>query len=138
MPPMIEFTIGILAAVLTIILVQRFRKQQAPQSYAIALIIAALIYILFALFGSATAWLPVEIVGLVIYTAFAFLGLKYSPWFLGVGWAAHVAWDVWLHGAHTPFVPSWYPVMCVAYDLILAGYILYQTQQVFRFGRALE
>lgn len=121
---MIPAAIGGAAALLTVLIWYQYNRQKAERWYAAALVIAALIYVAFALAWDASAiWL--ELGGVVLYTAFAILGLRYSPWFLALGWLAHVGWDVGLHGTHTAYVPSWYPLACLIYDLIIAVYIIY-------------
>ena len=37
----------------------------------------------------------------------------------------HAAWDVGLHllGGGTAFAPTWYPLLCLSFDLLVAGYI---------------
>ena len=95
--------------------------------YAIGLIVAALLYVVFGVIGRASAWwLAIESLGLVIYSAAALAGLRGWPLLLALGWAAHVAWDVPLHvsGAGAEYTPFWYPWLCVSFDLIMAGAVL--------------
>ncbi|HJU53079.1 MAG TPA: DUF6010 family protein, partial [Pyrinomonadaceae bacterium] len=92
--------------------------------YAVGLISAALIYVGFVARDVSLSWLTIELAGLLVFTLVALAGLKISPLILAAGWAAHVAWDVLLHGLfETTFVPRWYPPVCVGFDLLLAGYI---------------
>lgn len=122
---MIPAIVGGAASLLTVFIWQQYSRQQAERWYAAALIIAALIYVGFALAWEPTAiWL--ELGGVFLYTAFALLGLRYSPWFLALGWLAHVGWDIGVHGDHTAYVPSWYPLLCLVYDLVIAAYIIYR------------
>lgn len=62
---------------------------------------------------------------MTIYGALAGLGLRYSTWWLAIGWAMHSAWDAGLHliGGGAAFTPEWYAVGCVSFDLLVAGYI---------------
>jgi hypothetical protein len=115
---------GAILAVGLILLARRYKnyeKEKIP--YAAGLISAAVIYVGFGFFSGSTGWLLTEIAGVPVYALFAFLGLRRSGWFLSVGWALHVLWDVALHGQQTDFVPFWYQMMCVGFDLLLAGYI---------------
>ena len=93
---------------------------------AVGLGITALIYVLMAVVGGADAgWLAIEGAGLLPFGALAWLGRRNAPIWLALGWAAHVAWDVGLHGGPgTEFVPPWYAPFCVGFDLIVAGYAL--------------
>ena len=93
---------------------------------ATGLVVAALIYVGLATLGGATApWIGGELIGVALYSALAGLSLRYSLWWLAVGWAAHPAWDVGLHwiGGGAVFTPAWYTVACVSFDLLVAGYI---------------
>lgn len=110
------------------------RRQSAPSEiriYAGGLVVAALIYVGFALVGGAGAgWTALESAGLLPFLGFAWLGLRRTPLWLVVGWVAHVGWDVGLHlrtGAPA-FVPRWYPVACVGFDLVIAVAILLRAQ----------
>jgi hypothetical protein len=91
--------------------------------FAIGLVVVALIYVVFGLFSDSVGWKIIELIGVLIYGFFAWLGLKKSGWFLAVGWALHVFWDAGLHGVSTPFVPHWYIGGCLGFDLLVAAYI---------------
>jgi hypothetical protein len=93
--------------------------------YAVGLIVAALIYVCFAVVRDAgPSWLLLESGGLLLFSSVALIGLRVSLWALVVGWAAHALWDVSLHRVmEVEFVPDWYPVICVGFDLFLSGYI---------------
>jgi hypothetical protein len=66
---------------------------------------------------------PVEVVAFFVYVALAAWGLFRWPWWLGIAWAAHVAWD---------FVPrdlpkgyESLPVACMLFDGPIAAYMLH-------------
>lgn len=128
----LEILIGglIAAAVLNYFHVQ---KEDVLRGFvALALMVAALIYVGFAAVGFWTSsvninWFLLEILGVGIYFLFAFLGVKKSMWFLVIGWFAHVFWDVGLHlGENRAFVPNFYPPVCIGFDLVFAGYIFWR------------
>jgi hypothetical protein len=51
-------------------------------------------------------------------------------WFLILGWAAHAAWDVLLHQVlSVGFVPEWYPVVCLGFDVLLAAHIAVRVRE---------
>ena len=92
---------------------------------ALGLVGAALVYGAFAVVGAGeVVWLVVEAVGVILYGVVAWLGLRRSAWWLTLGWATHTAWDVALHlGDGTAFVPSWYPLACGSFDLLVGAYV---------------
>lgn len=92
--------------------------------YAVGLVIAALLYVFFGVAGGAGARrIALESLGVLLYGAAAWGGLRGRLWLLAAGWAAHVAWDVALHlsGAGADYTPRWYPWLCVSFDLVMAG-----------------
>src|SRR6188472_4088669 len=123
---LMELGAGIVLAVPVVVLARRSAPRDEARIYAAGLVIAALIYVGFAVAGGAEPrWTLIELAGLVPFAALAWLGLRSSLGWLAVGWAAHAAWDTVLHLlAGTPgFVPAWYPVVCIGFDLFMAGVI---------------
>lgn len=99
---------------------------------AIGLVVAALVYVGFALVGAGPDWVVVEAVGVAVYGALAWLGLRRSPLWLSVGWALHPVWDAGLHlaGSGAAFAPEWYALVCITFDLLVAGYVAYRFRSV--------
>ena len=129
----IEIIIGIILAAAVVFAFRKMKDERFAKFFAGSLIIAALIYVGFATFGvfigEATAnWILIEIGGFFLYSVFAYLGIKLSEWFLAIGWATHVLWDVGLHfgEATASFVPDFYPPVCIGFDLAIAVYIVYR------------
>jgi hypothetical protein len=121
----LELLIGVIACSVFILLARRMSARRELWLYAAGLVIAALIYLVFAVRGAPVSWLALELSGLVVFTLLAWLGLKISAWILAFGWAAHAAWDAILHKlTDAAFVPAWYPLVCLGFDLLLAGYIV--------------
>ena len=104
------------------------RPNTARVVFAIGLIVAAAIYLLFAAMANRGAWIGVELFGVVAYGAFALLGLRNSMWWLVLGWAMHPIWDIAIHhaGAGAEFTPDWYAWTCVSFDAIVAAYIAHR------------
>ena len=95
--------------------------------YALALIIAASIYVAFSFLSQNTTWIFTEIIGVIIFSIIAFLGVKFSLWFLAIGWLIHPAWDLLIDNHNlTAFVPQWYPMVCIGYDIVIALYIAWK------------
>ena len=127
MQTVIEIIVGIVLAVGFVMLVRQSGSYAKEKLFfAVGLVIAALIYLVFGLFSGSSVWIITELIGVPVYAVFALLGWKKSGWFLAIGWALHVFWDVGLHGISTPFVPHWYIGFCIGVDLLLAGYIAFR------------
>jgi hypothetical protein len=102
------------------------RRQDAGETrmLAIGLVVAALIYVGFALPTGEPRWLLVETAGVALFGAIAWCG-RASAWWLALGWIAHVGWDVGLHlDRAQPVVGVWYPLLCVGFDLTVGGALL--------------
>lgn len=102
----------------------RSRRSGETRVLAVGLAAAALIYVGLALPGADPRWLLLETAGLAVFGALAWLGRSSALW-LATGWVAHVAWDVGLHlDRPQSVVGAWYPLLCVGFDLIVAGHLL--------------
>ena len=124
---MIDFLIGVAVAIAFLLLVRLAAPEHALALYAVALIVAALVYVAFALLGNApTKWIVFELLGLVIYGAAAWLGLRKARALLAIAWAAHALWDMLLHlqGAGALYTPDWYPWICAGFDIAVGAAIL--------------
>jgi hypothetical protein len=96
--------------------------------YGWALVVAALVYVGFALAAGTNDWWATEVGGVLVFGALVVAGIRRYPYMLALGWALHVGWDTLLHtGLGTDFVPEWYVPLCVGFDLIVAGAILVST-----------
>lgn len=128
-----EIFVGVVAA-LAFLAFGRWAARRCENAvYATGLVVAAFVYLLFALVVRAEGALWVEAAGLLLFAAVAVLGLRVSPWFLAAGWAAHVAWDLALHPPTDPGVaPAWYPVVCIGFDLTVAVYVAWWSRPAGR------
>jgi hypothetical protein len=116
---------GAVLGVLYVLVARRRGGFQESRLLAIGLVAAALIYLALALVRGEGRWLGLEAAGVALFTPIAWLGLRASAWWLVFGWVAHVGWDVGLHLERPqPVIGAWYPLLCVGFDLILAGYLL--------------
>ena len=101
------------------------------------LVFMALVYVMRYLFASTgrepNYWLWIEVLSVLIFTAFAVLGVKRSPWFLAIGITFHgLAWDSW-HYRSSTYIPDWYVLACLAVDVTLGAYV---AARVPAYGRA--
>jgi len=126
-------TVGLLAAVGTISVTQRFLGPRVEQVfYGVFLIVIAAFYLAFvAYFGNAAA-LRVETAAVVLFGLMGLFGVR-LPVALVIGYPLHGLWDL-LHelqaqGAFPALVagqltevPLAYGVFCAAFDVYIAGY----------------
>ena len=116
--------VGMLGGAAYLSWVRRSRLNE-ERRLAIGLVVAALIYVGFAVVGgTGLAQIGIELGGVVAFGGIAVVALgKRIEWF-ALGWGLHVLWDVVLHSPEMSFVPAWYPIACVAFDAMVAGYAL--------------
>lgn len=101
----------------------RLRNRRAV--FGIGLTVAAAIYVAFAIAGGTPREMLTEVGGVALFGVIAVLGIRRSPYFLALGWAAHVSWDLLLHPVgQSSYAPWWYPVVCIGFDLVVAGTVL--------------
>ena len=77
---------GILLATGLLFYIKRFDEKTRLTITALALFIAALIYVLFALVSNNQLFIALEIVGLAFFMLMIWMGYKYSFWFVVLGW----------------------------------------------------
>ena len=123
---LLEIIIGIVAAAFLLFLYRNLPTKKSISLWENGLIIAAIIYVVFAIIGRNWTWLPYEIMGVGIYGVAVLLSRKFSPVWLGIGWVLHVLWDLLLHpNGHSGYVPDWYPGVCLGFDLMIGGYVFW-------------
>ena len=117
--------LGVVGALLLIAYAARFRPGQ-DRILAQGLVGAALIYVGFAVWHGHTAWLAVEVAGVLAYGTFAWLGVRRSPAWIAIGWGLHPLWDAGLHlfGPISGVAPTWYAIACISFDVVVAIAIL--------------
>jgi hypothetical protein len=123
--------LGLVVGLLFINVTRRLGEVAERRILAFGLIAAALIYAIFAAASEAAGWIAVELIGVLIFSALAELGLKRSILWLAVGWAAHPLWDAGLHltGMGANVAPTLYVLMCIGFDVTVAAYIFLVTQR---------
>ena len=94
--------------------------------FALFLIPIAGFYLAFAAYFSAEGAWQLELVAVVLFTAFGLLGARF-PFILIVGYLLHGLWDAvheftLLGPQQTTSVPLAYGYFCATYDWIMAGY----------------
>lgn len=125
----ISLVVGIALGALLVALARRLGERRV---FSLGLIVAAVIYVGFALYGDAErGWVSLELAGVLLYGALAVLGLRHTQCWLALGWGAHPVWDVGLHlvGGGSTFAPAWYAVLCIGLDLVVAVYIIFRCRR---------
>jgi hypothetical protein len=93
------------------------------------LILAALVYVGFALRLGDWTWLGIELSSVLIYGGFYGLARRFSPLWLALGWLLHPVWDLFhFLGSGHQFAPDWYTIACISFDLAVATYIFYRVR----------
>ncbi|MFK8054578.1 MAG: DUF6010 family protein [Saprospiraceae bacterium] len=94
---------------------------------ATGLLVAAAIYVGFAVLWGEDGWVRFEAVGVAIFSLIAFLARRFGILWIGAGWLLHIGWDYLFHmvGAGSHLVPEWYPPICIGFDLIVGLYIFW-------------
>src|SRR3954463_8991387 len=123
--------LGLVVGLLFINVTRRLGEKAERRILAFSLIAAALIYAIFAAASEASGWIAVELIGVLIFSAFAELGLKRSILWLAAGWAAHPLWDAGLHlsGVGANVAPTLYVLICIGFDISIAAYIFIVAQR---------
>ena len=122
--------LGLLAVSPLLGIVERTSLAATQKLLGISLVIAALVYVAFALWFGQPLWLLIEAMGLLIYGGFYWLARQFSWLWLAVGWLLHPLWDVVLHvlGPGQHITPAWYAIACVSFDFAVAIYIVYRVK----------
>lgn len=116
--------LGALGAAAFVLAARRLARRRELPIYAAGLVVAALVYVVFAVAGGASAaWLAAEFAGLAAFSLVALPRLRSRTLPLALAWAAHALWDILLH-ADAHFAPDWYRLVCAGFDLALAAYLL--------------
>ena len=100
------------------------RGRTGNRAFAAGLVVAAVVYVGFAIARGTGQQLLLESIGVVLFATLAFLGVRRSAHFLALGWLFHAGWDIALHPvAATSYAPWWYPVVCITFDVVVAAAI---------------
>jgi len=123
--------LGLVVGLLFVNVTRRLGELAERRVLAFSLIGAALIYAIFAAVSDASGWIAIELIGILVFSVFAELGLKRSILWLAAGWALHPLWDAGLHltGIGANVAPTLYVLICIGFDVSVAAYIFLMTQR---------
>lgn len=81
--------------------------------------------------------MPVQLMTFVPALLLARLGVTRSLWFIALGWLCHGPWDLLVpHVEFLARMPNWYPVACLGFDFVAAGYLAFRASGFWPIGRA--
>ena len=118
------FLIGAVLALLVGLAMTMIGMDRDRAFYPTVLMVIASYYALFAVMGASNQVLMLESIFIAIFMAASIAGFKRSLWIVVVALAAHGVFDL-VHGhlIDNPGVPAWWPVFCLAYDIVAAVYL---------------
>lgn len=92
--------------------------------YSTILLVVAAYYDLFAAMGGSPEAFAIEGVVLLGFAGVAVIGFKTNLWLVAAGLFGHGMFDL-VHGhlIDNPGVPIWWPMFCMSYDVVAAGYL---------------
>ncbi len=124
MPAIGWLVLGGILAVGYVRVASRRGAQHGRRAFAIGLVVAALVYVVAAAIRLNVAALLIEGPALIAFGVVAVAGDRRWPALLAAGWALHVAWDVVPHVLiQQSYIGAWYPMLCISFDLVVAGYV---------------
>lgn len=124
---MTETISGIVAAVVTIILMTTLSKYFSLKIFAATTLVAiAFIYVGFALKNNTVNSIILEVVMALVFYFIALIGYVRNNFLIAYGIILHGVWDICHHnGFLIPTdIPSYWPVFCSVIDLIVGLYLL--------------
>ena len=121
MQTLFELAGGIGLALLTIWGIRSVSRIDERRSYAVIIVVCALVYVGFAWADSTVGAMFTESCGLLIFGGVAWAGWRVHPGWLLAGLLGHALWDVGHEWAVlSTNTPSWYVYFCLYYDLTVA------------------
>lgn len=123
-PTLVSASIGLVMALAVGALATVTRMDRDRALYPATLIAIAALYGLFGTIDGTPVVILAEVAGMVPFVALALLGFRRSLWVVVGALACHGVYDL-LHAyiVDDAGVPAWWPVFCLAYDVMAALYL---------------
>lgn len=117
-----EYLVGVCLALAVSVFAAFVGLDRDRAFYPTVMIVIALYYCLFAVMGGSTRALLVECAGMAAFTGIAVLGFRRNLWWVAAALFAHGIFDA-VHGSlvRNDGVPPWWPMFCMAYDVMAAA-----------------
>ncbi len=124
-----EYLVGVILALAISIFATIVKFDRDRAFYPTVMIVIALIYGLFAVMGGSGQALAVESVFILVFLVAAVLGFRRNLWIVAAALFAHGIFD-FFHASliSNPGVPVWWPMFCLTYDVVAAGYLAWLLQ----------
>ena len=124
-----EYLVGVILALAVSIFATIVKFDRDRAFYPTVMIVIALIYGLFAVMGGSGQALAVESVFILVFLVAAVLGFRRNLWIVAAALFAHGIFD-FFHASliSNPGVPVWWPMFCLTYDVVAAGYLAWLLQ----------
>ncbi|PYT22919.1 MAG: hypothetical protein DMG57_33835 [Acidobacteria bacterium] len=119
-----EYLVGLLLSLAVAVSATVIGMDRDRAFYPTVLIVIASYYVLFSVMGGSAPAFGIEIAVASGFALFAALGFKKNLWLVAAAIAAHGVFDFvhhWLIA--NPGVPHWWPGFCLAFDVILGGWL---------------
>jgi predicted secreted protein len=134
-----EYLIGLVLALAVAATATLIGFDRERSFYATILIVIACYYVLFAVMGASDRSLMIETAIASGFLLIAVVGFKINLWFIVAAIIAHGVFDLTHHlFLDNPGVPRWWPGFCLAFDLIVGGWLAMRllTRSIIAANRA--
>jgi hypothetical protein len=130
-----EYLIGLVLSLAVAVCATLIGFDRERAFYSTVVIAIASYYVLFAVMGASGRILVLEIVIATGFSLLAVLGFKRTPWLVVTALVGHGLFD-FVHSRFidNPGVPRWWPGFCLAFDVIVGGWL---AVRLVRRGRPL-
>ena len=119
-----EVALGAIIALACIYIFRSKNIRKEVIAWGYGLVIAAIVYLIFAEMNKEPTWIYIELGGVVLFSLFLWFAKKWNLLFVPVGWLLHMVWDTLLHIVVDPgYAPDWYPDLCIGFDVVIAIYL---------------
>ena len=121
---MIEFAVGVFLAIIVAVSSTYLKFDRDISFHSTLLTVIASYYILFSFLSMEAIWAELSVS--IFFIALAFLGAIRLPLLIGIGLILHGIFDLF-HSSiiDNSGVPSWWPLFCMAVDVVLGLWFIY-------------
>ena len=119
-----EYVIGVVLSLAVVGLVTAIGLSRERGLYPTVMIVIAAYYVLFAAMAASGRTLVIEIVVATGFLLLAVIGYRRNLWLVVLALVGHGVFDFVHHFfIENPGVPRWWPGFCLAFDVILGGFL---------------